>query len=364
MPVSLMLEMFVCWKKTQHRPSIVEVVKKTKLNNWKLFETIKNASSVVDLLFGWLLENTSGLVRKDQLTMILENKKLNEQINNLICFSESYNLNRRRMIVDSIKFSLATYEFQISCIIADFFLYLYRENEETDKETFTEALLSLSSLIVGNKTSKDIEDAIFETELFSRILKAIILSKSIEDDKSELDNSVVSVINKITKSIHHNSSKFDMVSVFQSEKRDSTATYSSLLSMLKPLTSGSNLIKSKFGSNSSNLTGLFSEKSGSLIRINTNNVNSQPRIPLSKFEMPKVSFDSNPSAKVDLVSARRSTATYAFVNQIKKTSEKVRASANSDMARITVSKFVDKQEKKEVKKFDESFGDDNFISEH
>ena len=324
---SLILVEIIKWKKKERSTEIETIFDKTAIDDWSDFNKLEKIDLIIDLLFSWLVENIKSLISISNLNKILQNVKLNDKINNVICYPDSFSISNRKSVLESIKFALEPQEYQVLMTIADFFLFLYKNKEEQQRELISEAILSVSSLLLGNKNSREVENNIFEIELFSRIVKISILVKSFEDEVSEFSGS------SWTNQKYKDNKSLDLPASFTAsniedkdfgsklpKKRNSDSSFKSLVSLLQPLKS-SNYIKSKFGSNVTDFLRLYSEKSSSIINVERRNSAgaNQLQIPLSRFEMREDMSDLNEEVpKIDIISSKLSNTTLGLFHTVTK----------------------------------------------
>ena len=339
---SYLMSVIIKWKKRERSDEILRVIDKTALNNWNEFELLEEVELVVDLFFSWLLDYPKSLISLNHLVLILQNTKLNEQINNAICYPDSFSVSRRKLVLESTKFSLDTSEYQIVMIVADFFLFLYKSNEETSREMISESILAISSFLIGNKSMSDVENNIFEIELFSRIVKICILVKSFDEDLSVISDGTSLMArekNKDLKSLDFPNS-FNVSNIDDKEigsklakKRNSDSTFKSLVSLLQPLKS-SNYIRSKFGSEVTDYLSLFDGKSNSVLNDRKNSaIEIRGMIPLGRFEIPEAQSEQNEEIpKIDIVSSKQSGTTVGIFNTMTKITKLKQKTSSSSAA--------------------------------
>ena len=329
------LRAIIKWKKATRFPKTIDIVKKTTMKNWKVFEEVSSAELIIDLLISWLTSNCTRVIERDKLTNILANSKLNLAINNVICFPDSFSHDRLISIIESVKTSLTATEFLIAKEFSDFFTSLYADST-VEMELFSEAMLAISSTLIGNKDLNQVENFIFETELLSRIIKLLILNRTFEEEGSllassfdlkdknmrSLDNVRLNHISASRINKTDSSHKFNM-------PRSSNSSVKSILKLLQPMGS-SNFIKSKFGSGVTDYYSIFSEKSSLGQRQERNLSAIRLSVPLSHFDLKRESAEkSEDYPRIELVSSRPSNTTSMQNTVTKKVLPKFKISGHS-----------------------------------
>lgn len=296
-----------------------EIARETTILRWTGFYQQESLDEVINLFCSWLY-NLPNLIKLKTLTKILNDSSLNDEINSAICYPDSCSFSRRLNIIDKISKPFIGVEFEILNALSDFFVLLYREGDDTEKELFSEALMALSSLMLGNKKPKDIEKYIFEVELLSRLIKMLILTRGCEDESYLTEMPDVSNFRgMLSKSL--GIIPLDSVDASRivgsiprngSQKRGSNSTINSLLNVLAPL-KGSNIVKSKFGSNVTDYLSIYSERSSFLINADRRmSAFEKPQIPLMNLEIPEENQEAEKSAQIELVSNRFNNSNTTF----------------------------------------------------
>ena len=329
------LKALITWISPSDISFRLEVAKKTTISDWKLFHSITEVEIIVDLLMSWMYGKTAGLLKKERVKILMVNAKLNEKLVNAISYPDSHSVTERKNLVDTIKFSFNASEFQILACVANFFVFIYRVPEDFDKETFNESLLVIASALIGNKNAKQMSDNIFETEFTTRIIKLLILVKSLDDDSQ--DGSGYSAVSAASNLKQWHSleiktrinlasplieDKLIDINKIARTKRNSDSTIRSLLKIMEPYKVNSVIkssgIRSKFGSNVTDFLSILSEKSNSLgisevgLKLDT----EKRKIPLSKFELVEESNEQTEDIpRIELIS-KKSTLTFGMKETI------------------------------------------------